>query len=787
MIEANGKVFACHTKCTSYIFHIMQGGQPEHLYYGKKIKVFCEGVDYSTALVEKQTFAPGNTIIYDSEANYTLENVKLEMSSLGKGDIREPFMELVYPFGGRTSDFVYNSYEICDGVAAMESLPYALGGENVQHLKVVYKDRQYPLELWMYYTVFENEDVITRRSVLVNSGDEPVDILRLMSLQLDFPDKGYVMTTFNGGWTNEMNRNDTKVVAGNLVNSSVTGTSSNRANPFIMLSKEGTDEDGGVCMGFNLLYSGNHYEALSVSGHGKSRLLIGINPQGFSWRLGSGEHFESPEAIMTWTDRGFTHMSHNLHRFVREHISRGEWQHKVRPVLLNSWEANYFDINEARLLRLARLAAQAGIEMFVMDDGWFGERNDDRHSLGDWEVNTKKLPGGLDGLCTKINSLGLDFGIWVEPEMVNCESKLYAQHPDWALCIPGKHHSEGRNQRILDLCNPEVREYIYNSMERILSSANISYVKWDMNRIFSDNYSQYLEASRQGEVVHRYYIGLYEILGKLKERFPYILFEGCAAGGNRFDLGALCYFDQIWASDNTDAICRSSIQENLSYGYPASVYTAHVSACPNHQTLRTTPLSTRFNVAAFSVCGYECNLSDMGKAELDEIKAQVELYKQWREVFQFGDFYRQRSGRMCQWTAASPDKSRAVTMLLQTLVKPNPESEILKVAGLDPDELYHIYNIQKKHDIREFGDLINTVSPIHIANGSIAQKLVAKFVTMPGEVEDYIAYGDMLMNAGISLKQAFGATGYSEEIRHFPDFASRMYFVVKNGKDSVAE
>ena len=424
---------------------------------------------------------------------------------------------------------------------------------------------------------------------------------------MDMAEIDLTMHTFNGAWAREMGRYDTPVKSGKHINASFTGTSSSRANPFVMFSRPGCTEEYGECFGFNLIYSGNHYEAAEVNGFGKTRITIGINPENFEYMLNPNEDFESPEAVMTFSDKGFNKMSQNMHYFVREHIVRGEWKYKARPVLLNSWEANYFDINEDKLVNLGKAAKDVGIEMLVMDDGWFGERDDDTTSLGDWDVNPKKLPDGLKGICDKINDIGLDFGIWVEPEMVNVKSRLYEAHPDWAMGVPGKPHTEGRSQRILDLTNTEVQNFIIEKMTQVFTSANIAYVKWDMNRIFSDYYAPGLPADRQGEIAHRYYIGLYRVMKELTNRFPHILFEGCSSGGNRFDLGTLCYFPQIWASDNTDALSRADIQNGYSYGYPMSTVSAHVSACPNHQTHRVTPLNTRFNVAAFGVFGYECN------------------------------------------------------------------------------------------------------------------------------------------------------------------------------------
>lgn len=488
MIEYIDGAFGLHTENTSYVFAVLPTGQLEHLYYGKRIRLNKGAV---AALREKHSFAPGNTVIYDDKhPEYSLEDMKLEMSSYGKGDIREPFVELVYPDGSRTSDFVYKGYELISGKPELDTLPSSYCdetqmGQNMT-LRITLADSRYPLELELLYYVYEQDNVICRNSRLINKGEKSVEIKRLMSLMLDMDGEGYVMSTFNGAWAREMNRHDTVVTAGKLINSSYTGTSSSRANPFVMVMNRNTAEDCGECYGFNLIYSGNHYEALEVNGFSKSRFVSGINPRSFSWRLEPGEMFEAPEAVMTYSAAGCNGMSHNMHSFVREHIVRGEWKHKDRPILLNSWEAAYFDINERKLCGLAKAGKAVGVELFVMDDGWFGERNDDRHSLGDWEVNRHKLPGGLKGICNKINALGMDFGIWVEPEMVNTDSRLYREHPEWAVDIPGQPHSEGRNQKLLDLCNPKVREYIIESMTRVFSSADIAYVKWDMNRIFSD-------------------------------------------------------------------------------------------------------------------------------------------------------------------------------------------------------------------------------------------------------------------------------------------------------------
>lgn len=776
MIRQLGKVFVLDTDNTTYCFKVLKTGHLEHLYYGEKIEITEEAE--ADVLSEKHAFAPGNTNIYDQDnPEFTLEDMRLEISSYGKGDIREPFVEIAHNDGGLTSDFLYSSCEIKEGKEALNTMPSAYDDEkSVSELIIKLICNNYGETLELHYSVFEGRDVIVRSSKLINTSNDTISVRRLMSNQLDFERSDYVFTSFNGGWAKEMNRKDNKISAGKYINSSYTGSSSNRANPFVMISEEKTTEDNGICYGINLVYSGNHYESCDVNSFDKLRFISGINPASFEFKLAVGDNLEAPESVMTFSTEGYNGMSQRMHGFVQDCIVRGKWKKKTRPVLLNSWEAAYFDINESKILKLAKAGKDVGVELFVMDDGWFGTRDDDKQSLGDWKVNTKKLPNGVSGLCKKINDLGLMFGIWVEPEMVNVNSELYRKHPDWTIEIPNKDHSEGRNQRILDLANPEVVNHMIKQMEEVLSSANIAYVKWDMNRTFTDYYSQYLPKDRQGETAHRYILGLYRMMKTLTEEFPDILFEGCAAGGNRFDLGILSFFPQIWASDDTDAVYRVNGMTGYSYGYPMSTVTAHVSACPNHQTLRITPLQTRFNVAAFGVCGYECNLCDMKKEELEEIKTQIKIYKEWREVLQYGHFYRGRNGNIHEWTCVSFDQKKAVGMIMQELVYPNSQFHQYFPKGLDKKQKYSFTNREIRYNIKGFGDLVNTASPVHIKQDSIVHNVLAKFVTMPGESEQYKASGSVLMS-GVKLKQAFAATGYNEQTRYFQDFASRIYFM----------
>ena len=773
MITKQDNCFILDTRYTTYAFRVTESGHLEHLYYGKRIKIHDINM-----LVEKREFVPGNNNVYsDQYKNVTLNDLNLEASFEGKSDNREPLIKVLHSDGSRTSDFVYKTCVIRKGKTPLEGLPSSYDEEERETLEIILEDKEYGIRLILTYYVFDDENVITRTSRVENKSDNAIYVIQLMSAQLGFSDHNYIMSTFNGAWAREMYRHDTPLRAGKHINSSNVGVSSSTANPFFMISHESTTEDSGDVYGMNLVYSGNHAEIAEVSEFGKLRVSWGINPQGLAWKLEKDEAFQSPEAVMTFSAAGYNGMSQNMHSFIRKHIVRGVWRDRPRPILLNSWEAAYFKISERRLLNLAKEGSAVGIELFVMDDGWFGERDSDEKALGDWYPNKKKLPNGLKGLADKINEMGMSFGIWVEPEMVSVDSDLYRKHPEWAMEIPGVKHSEGRNQRILDLCRTEVQDYIIESMTQVFSSANIEYVKWDMNRTFTDIYSSSLDEDRQGEVCHRYVLGLYRCMDELTKKFPDILFEGCASGGNRFDLGILSYFPQIWGSDNTDAIVRSEIQTGYSYGYPLNTVSAHVSSVPNHQTLRVTPLETRFAVASFGSLGYECNLCDMSKTEKEDIKAQIEMYKKVRSIYQFGMFYRGRFGNITEWTVVSEDKCHAIGILLQKMVTPNNQFQYFMPKGLDENMLYHFTNRELKLSIMMFGDLVNAVSPVHVKQDSLMHKTIDRFYKLSTEKEDITAYGDALMYAGVKLHQAFSGTGFNENTRVFSDYVARLYLI----------
>ena len=775
--EGDAPAFLLETAHTSYAFRVLPSGHLEQLWYGPRIAV--TGAEELASLAEKRAFEPGNSIVYSPEHPlFVPDDTCLEYSAAGKGDLREPALALVRADGTRTVDPVFVSAEISPEKRPLEGLPAAYTEDGpAEQLRVLLRDAAGGVELELDYTVYADCDVICRSVLLTNGEAAPLRVERLMSMQLDLAGGPWAVSCFHGAWAREMERAVVPLPAGKFVVESRSGSSSARMNPFFMLHDPAATESAGLCYGFNLVYSGNHYGAVELSPMGKVRVVQGLQPEGFSWLLEPGESLQSPEAALCCSGEGFGALSRRLHRFVREHIVRGVWKKQARPVLLNSWEACYFDVSENGLVSLAKSGRELGVELFVMDDGWFGERSDDSSSLGDWEVNPKKLPHGLDGLAQRLNALGLRFGLWVEPEMVSVKSRLYEAHPDWAMAIPGRAHSEGRRQRVLDLANPDVQDWVIEAMTRLFSSAAVDYVKWDWNRPFSDVYSPFLPPERQGETAHRYILGLYRVMRTLTERFPQILFEGCASGGNRFDLGILSYFPQIWGSDDTDAAERARIEEGYSFGYPLSTVGAHVSAVPNHQTLRSSPASTRFNVAAFGLLGYEYDLRDLTAEQRQEIREQIALYKEWREVLQQGEFYRVESGGLREWCCVSPDKTRAVGLVMQELVRPNTQLHVFRAAGLDPERRYRFYSFAQPVNLKRFGGLINTIAPIHVRPDSLLHGAIARVKKMPGESEDCVASGASLMTAGVKLRQAFSGTGYDENVRFFQDFSSRLYLM----------
>ena len=778
--QENG-VFRLNTDHTSYWFRVTDFGHVEHIHYGERLK---EG--NIEPLLLKRTAYTGSAVLYDvNDPTYSLDTLLLEWSGIGKGDFRHSPAELIMPDGTFTADFTYQGFSILSGPVTPEGLPGAYGGaEDCETLVVTLEDAHLNVAIMLYYTVFPKTDVITRRCVLKNNSEHALTIRRLMSVMIDLPNRNYVMTTFDGGWIKEAHRHNRPLQYGMFVNESTTGASSNRHNPGFLLYEEGANEHWGRVYGFNLVYSGNHYSAVELSVGDTVRVMTGISPHCFLWTLRLGEEFHTPEAVLTFSDSGFNGMSQRFHAFVGNHIVRGPWKEQERPVLLNNWEAHFFKFNQRNLLGLARRAKKLGVELFVLDDGWFGKRNSDTEGLGDYTVNRKKLPQGIGPFAQRIRRMGLQFGLWFEPECVNEDSDCFRAHPNWAVRIPGREPARGRNQLHLDLCNPEVRDYIVKNVRSILKEGRISYAKWDMNRHMTDCYSPHVP--HQGEFFHRYVLGLYEVLHRIFDDQPEILLEMCSSGGNRFDLGMLCFAPQIWASDDTDPVERLSIQGGLSYLYPPSTMGAHVSSAPHQQTLRATPLATRFHAACFGCLGYELDLQYLSPVERREVKAQIAYYKRHRRTLQYGKFYRLPTGRANQiaWESLQKDGEEALVGFFQTKAHAAPGYDRLPVAGLQKDARYMVETRPQGLRIKSFGALIHHILPFRIhPEGMFVRAADANYM-LPDCVERYEGYGDAL-SSGIVLNNQFIGSHYNKHIRLLGDFGSNLYLVTKQKGETI--
>lgn len=772
--------FKCETKDLNYILRILPTGQLEHLYFGRKI------IDEDLSVLEmKITAGAGSQIEYEKDGNKSLlDLIPLEYSGIGKGDFRLTPMEIKMPDGTYVNDFIYDRHQITEGVIKNQKLPQALSyDKNVMSLVITMKDHVASMELDLIYSVFFDTNVILRKAVLRNLNEKPCVIRKMMSMMIDLDSSNYDLYTFDGGWIKEAHKHKRELSYGTYIIDSTTGSSSNRHNPGIILAKKNTLEDQGVCIGINLIYSGNHYEAVQISNHDLLRIMNGINPHCFEWILNKDESFETPESVLSFSDQGFNLLSKNYHDFINNHIIPKPFQHQARPVVLNSWEAFYFKFNQSKLLRLANQAKNLGIELFVLDDGWFGKRDDDTSSLGDYRINKKKIPFGLSYLAKRIHQKGMKFGLWFEPEMVNPNSELYRRHPEYAISIPGRVPSLGRNQLVLDLCNEEVRTYIKKSLHGIIKNVPIDYIKWDMNRHITDMYSNSL--LNQGMFYHSYILGLYDILEDIKMSYPNILIETCSSGGNRFDLGMLTYGAQVWSSDDTDPIERLKIQEGLSYLYPLSTISAHVSLAPHAQTLRESPLSSRFNVASFGVLGYELNFSYVSPAERNEIKKQISFYKEHRKLFQYGTFLRHDplDQRHITWQVYK-DQDHMIGNY-QTLAEASPSFEKLTVKAIDKDRLYKISNFSQRLPLKRFGHLISHALPIKLNTNGWIMRQIGKYKMLDNAKVEHIASGEVL-SQGLKLKQQFMGTYYNSETRIIGDFGSMLYYIkpTKRGKNN---
>lgn len=674
----------------SYIMAVLPNGQMGQLYFGKRIH---QREDYSYLL--EMMARPMGSYVFENDRTLSLEHVKQEYGVYGSTDYRCPAVEILQENGSRISDFCYKSHTVSGGKPKLKGLPatYTESDSEAETLTLVLEDKVTGIELELLYTLFAGSGIIARSARFLNCGKKPVHLLKAMSLCMDLPDHDYDWIQFSGAWARERYPKKRRLETGIQSVGSMRGHSSHEHNPFVILKRPTADEFQGEVIGFSLIYSGNFLAQAEVDTHDTTRVLLGINPEWFDWKLEPGEEFQTPEAVMVYTDRGMNDMSQTFHRLFQKRLARGYWRDRERPILINNWEATYFDFTEERIVEIAKKAKEQGIELFVLDDGWFGKRTSERAGLGDWKANPERLPEGITGLAQKIEALGMKFGLWFEPEMVNKDSDLYREHPDWILSVPERRQSQGRYQYVLDFSRKEVVDYIYDRMAEILGSGKVSYVKWDMNRSITECWSAALPADRQGEVFHRYILGVYDLYDRLNTAFPKVLFESCASGGGRFDPGLLYYAPQGWASDDTDAAERLKIQYGTSYCYPISSIGAHVSASPNHQIMRSTPLYTRANVACFGTFGYELDLNRLTAEEQEEVKRQTAFMKKYRSVLQFGSFYRLESpfeGNVTAWMSVSGDRKTAVVGWYRTLNGINMGYTRVKLRGLEPDSVYRV-------------------------------------------------------------------------------------------------
>lgn len=685
------QVFTLQTKRTTYQMKAGDYGILLHLYYGARVED-CT-MDY--LLHRKDVGFSGNPYEAGEDRTFSLDTLPQEFPSYGVGDYRNNCVGVCQADGTRAADFRYVSWEIREGAHKIPGLPCLFDeDETAETLVIFLEDAASSLKLELYYVVFADRDVIARSARITNGGKEAVRLEKMMSACLELPNGSWEAIHFHGRHAMERRLERLPLMHGTMEVGSRRGTSSHQHNPGVILCSPDATEEHGGCYGLSLIYSGSFSMEIEMDQMDSVRAVCGINPEFFEYRLEPGEAFDTPQLMMTYSGSGLGRMSANFHSIIRHNLCRGKYKFARRPVLINNWEATYFDFNEEKILSIARQASELGIEMLVLDDGWFGSRDSDNAGLGDWFVNTDKLKGGLTDLVTGINGLGMKFGIWIEPEMVNEDSRLYREHPDWALTIPGRKPCRSRNQLVLDMSRSEVRDYVFDSIAAVLKSANVEYVKWDMNRSICDVYSAVLPKERQGEVYHRYVLGIYDLMERFTSSFPNILFEGCSGGGGRFDPAILYYSPQIWCSDDTDGIERLEIQYGTSFFYPISAVGSHVSAIPNHQTGRRTPLATRGVVAMAGSFGYEMDLNLLTEDEKEAVKAQVEDYKKYYDLIHNGDYYRlaspQGDSGFTAWQFVSGDKTRTLLNLVITHVRANAPDLWFKLCGLDPEKRYRL-------------------------------------------------------------------------------------------------
>lgn len=702
--DEKNRVFHLHNDQISYLLAVEEGKTLAHLYFGKAIKNYHGQMRYPRVDRGFSGNLPGSL-----DRTFSRDSLPKEYSSAGEMDYHTPAAVIRQSDGSNALFLTYEGYKIVDGKPDLEGLPHSFveSKDEAQTLIVTLIDEKSQVKFELSYTIYRNRSVITRSVKVINDGDEKVNIEKVASMQIDFVDRDFESITLPGAHAHERRVERSEINQGIHVYSSHRGTSSHQMNPFMALVDPDTTEFAGEAYGFALVYSGNHKFEVERDQFAQTHVNIGINDFNFNWELRPTASFQTPEVLMVYSDQGINKMSQAFHSLIHERVIRSKYKNQVRPILVNNWEATYFDFDEKKLQPIVDDAKEMGIEMFVLDDGWFGHRDDDNSSLGDWSVFEKKFPNGLDHFADYVHQQGLKFGLWFEPEMISMDSDLYKKHPDYLMHVSGRLPSPSRNQYVLDLGRKEVRDNIFDQMNNILSSGKIDYIKWDMNRHLSDIYEADLPSARQGEVYHRYVLGLYDLLERVVDTYPDLLIEGCSGGGGRFDAGMAYYTPQIWASDDSDAIDRLSIQYGTSLVYPQSMMTSHVSVSPNEQNGRITPFNTRGVVAMWGDLGYELDLTKMSKEDRQAVKDQVAEYKKIRQVTQYGTFYRLKNAQtsnQCAWETVSPDKNEVVLSVVKVMASAQPYLTKTKLVGLDPEKHYED---QASHEVYGGDELMN--------------------------------------------------------------------------------
>ena len=681
IFEESTRCFHLSNDRISYILRLAAGAYPLHLYWGRRVRTVSDDLLSRLCPYTDESFSLHET---------PLDLLPQECPVMGGGDLREGMLAVRHGDGTAALDLRYAGHTILDGKPVLPGLPCARG-EGAQTLLLTLRDAQSGLTVELAYTIYADTDIVARSARIVNGGTSPLVLERALSACVDFEKADFSLLTLSGAWARERQIATRPLVQGDQGVSTTRGASSVQTSPFLALLAPGANETQGDVYAMALCYSGSFAASVQVDQHGMARAQLGIQPVDFAWTLEPGASFQTPEAYLCYSPEGLGGMSRQLHTLVHAHITTGPYARTNRPLLINNWEATYFGFDEEKLLSLAKTAHDVGIDLFVLDDGWFGHRDSDNSSLGDWVDDLRKLPHGLSGLSEKIHALGMKFGLWVEPEMISPDSDLYRAHPDWCIHVPGRERLESRHQLVLDLSRSDVRDYIVEVITAALRRGHVDYVKWDMNRNISMWGSAALPPERQQELGHRYILGLYDVMGRIVSAFPDVLFESCAGGGGRFDLGLMCFMPQAWCSDDTDAWMRCRIQSGTSLVFPPSTMGAHVSAVPNHQTGRITPLFTRAAVAMGGTYGYELDLTKLPQEELDEIRALNRRVKAMQPLLLYGTFYRLRSpftGSDAAWMSVSQDRSEAVVTYVLSLAEPNVQPKLLRLEGLDPDRRY---------------------------------------------------------------------------------------------------